>query len=207
MKINLGETEWLGGETEGCLFETTHGTYRVIFRENEKQIVKTFKNKELANQWKKLYCVKKNKKIRNMYRFIFNKDSEYLEVKLQNNLIMKCDIKHLDLVKSRIWSAYKGKGKKTYYVKSRKSKKRNQNYNLFHKLAFPNFNEVDHINGNGLDNRSSNIREGSNRVNAINKSKLFKNNTSGIKGVYKENGKKARWCAQWNGIDGKKHKR
>ena len=41
---------------------------------------------------------------------------------------------------------------------------------------------VDHINGNGLDNRISNLRMASNSLNQINK-KIQSNNTSGYKGV------------------------
>jgi hypothetical protein len=127
----------------------------------------------------------------------------YLEVQLQNNLIMKCDVEHLSMVEERIWTANKSKHKKTYYVTSRESIKRNQEHCLFHKRAFPRFTEIDHINRDGLDNRSINIREGTNRINANNKS-MQKNNTSGVKGVYYEGGAKPRWKAQWNDENSKK---
>ena len=42
---------------------------------------------------------------------------------------------------------------------------------------------IDHINGQRDDNRITNIREVSNQQNSLN-SKISKNNTSGIKGVY-----------------------
>lgn len=51
---------------------------------------------------------------------------------------------------------------------------------------------VDHINRNGLDNRRSNLRIVSHADNVHNQG-LFKNNTSGFKGVYK---KGVKWVAQ-----------
>ena len=78
------------------------------------------------------------------------------------------------------------------------------NKELVHRLFYPEFSEVDHIDRNGLNNLRCNTREGGNRVNANNKS-MQTNNTSGTIGVFFEDGSKARWRAQWSDIDGKKH--
>ena len=72
---------------------------------------------------------------------------------------MMRDLEHLPFIEERIWTANKAKNKYTYYVKSRKSVKRNQEYCLFHRRVFPQYTEIDHINRNGLDNRAVNIRE------------------------------------------------
>jgi hypothetical protein len=52
---------------------------------------------------------------------------------------------------------------------------------------------TDHINGDKLDNRRSNLRTATKRLNAANTG-VPSNNTSGVKGVYlRSDGKK--WCA------------
>lgn len=63
--------------------------------------------------------------------------------------------------------------------------------------------ETDHINGNKLDNRKSNLRVGTKNENQHNRTK-YKNNTSGCKGViYFKWGKRIkRWHAQI-GLNGK----
>ncbi len=53
---------------------------------------------------------------------------------------------------------------------------------------------IDHINGDGLDNRRSNLRICSTQENSMNR-KLSKNNTSGFKGVVWSNRYK-KWIAQ-----------
>jgi hypothetical protein len=66
-------------------------------------------------------------------------------------------------------------------------------------MSCPEFYEIDHINRNTFDNRKSNLRIVSRKQNADNRKNLFKNNTSGAKGVCFHNGK---WQASYrnNGL-------
>lgn len=68
--------------------------------------------------------------------------------------------------------------------------------------AAPKDKQVDHINGNRLDNRRENLRLCDCSGNARNMTKLRKDNTSGFMGVYW--GKRAKkWLAQIN-LEGKR---
>ncbi len=53
---------------------------------------------------------------------------------------------------------------------------------------------VDHANGDGLDNRRENLREASHGQNMANK-RLYRNNTSGYKGISWQNNRR-RWQAR-----------
>lgn len=61
-------------------------------------------------------------------------------------------------------------------------------------MPHPDNLEVDHINRNGLDNRKNNLRIVTHKENSDNRRDLFKNNTSGVKGVCFHNGK---WQASY----------
>jgi hypothetical protein len=195
--------EWIGGKPIGCV--AIQDTFaQVVFRNIPSKCFSFSKYEtpeeaiEEAKRYQKEVSDREGK-TKNMYRYI----DGYLEVKLQNDHVMKCEIEHLPIVEERVWTANKTKGKYTYYVKSRESVKRNQEHCMFHNRVYPELTQVDHINRDGLDNRKSNVREGSGRINPNNK-RQQKNNTSGVKGVYNSGG---RWTAQWIDIDGKKRQK
>jgi hypothetical protein len=63
-----------------------------------------------------------------------------------------------------------------------------------HRLIFPGSEQVDHVNGNGLDNRNANLRGATAAENNHNACKRL-DNTSGFKGVY-WNTRDRRWRAR-----------
>lgn len=144
-----------------------------------------------------------NNKVYNQYRTVTNSvtDEKWIEVKLQNDLIMLCDsIENLKVANGKCIVGHKTTGKHTYYARVRK----NDNYVSFHTLLCPEYEEVDHINHNGLDNRRKNLRDGSNTINARNQRvESFKNQT-GMTGVVYEEGPKARYKAIWTSVSGER---
>ena len=93
------------------------------------------------------------------------------------------------------------KNRYTFYAQTKKNKKTI----MLHRLICdcPKGYVVDHINGDGLDNRKCNLRIVSMSINAIN-SKIYSHNTSGIKGVYFHQ-QRQKWIAQMGyHKDGKK---
>lgn len=87
---------------------------------------------------------------------------------------------------------------------------------LAHRVIFEMFNgpikdenTIDHLNGNGLDNRIENLDAKPKRSNLHNQRK-YRNNTSGVTGVCRYSRKNILydrtyyWQAQWYDLDGKK---
>jgi hypothetical protein len=90
----------------------------------------------------------------------------------------------------QIYQQYKWhlhKGINTFYLRGYVPLKRKEGLKYFHRLILNPTDkmEVDHINGNGLDNRRSNLRICTKSQNNANR-KTVQSKTSGFKGVHFE---------------------
>jgi guanylate kinase len=98
------------------------------------------------------------------------------------------DACHYGKVKDFCWTKKERKDNKVSYAVARDGSKQLLLHRVVTECDDPLF-LVDHKNGNGLDNRISNLRICDNSGNAKNRNNLGSNNTSGATGVSKKNGK------------------
>ena len=127
----------------------------------------------------------------NRYRYV----TDYIEVEIYGDEeyhIGQIDKEFLDRFTERTWTT--DKKKNTFYMRSGATIKFPV-AQQFHRLVIPGVEKVDHKNGNGLDNRKKNLRDGSGKVNANNQA-LLSNNTSGTNGVCFDE-MNQRWVAKW----------
>ena len=132
----------------------------------------------------------------NRYRYV----ADYIEVEIYGHKkyhIGQIDKEFLNRFTERTW--YAQKGGKNFYMKSGITKKF-PDRPYFHRLVLTGVDIVDHRNGNGLDNRKKNLKDGSDGVNQNNQA-LRDDNTSGTNGVSFDKTNKG-WRAQWyeNGV-------
>lgn len=104
-----------------------------------------------------------------------------------------------------VWNRHFGKAsrRKWYLDRSGHVRSTNRPYIFLHHLinGKPSKGlQIDHRNGNRLDNRKSNLRNATRRQNNAN-SRKYKNNVSGFKGVY-WNQERREWqaCINENGV-------
>jgi hypothetical protein len=108
------------------------------------------------------------------------------------------DNSDLKLVSGYNWWLSKSSYSNTFYaatwIKINNKRIALSMHRLFLNLKNSNKKKVNHINGNGLDNRRKNIRECTHEERQANQH-IPKNNQSGYKGVYWKQ-KNGMWCAQ-----------
>lgn len=131
---------------------------------------------------------------RNSYYLI---DETTIEIEIKNNKseIKRCIIDKEDFEKVKCCNWNFRKDSKTFYVY-------NSRFGMIHRLIMdcPQDMQIDHINGNGLDNRKSNLKIVTSKQNAHNLHHAKGKNE--IVGVILEEGKHPRYRAFWN-EDGK----
>ena len=111
-------------------------------------------------------------------------------VPLTRGLDAIIDAEDVNLISGYNWTAYKGG--RTFYASRTKNAKYYQKNVSMHRVIIkaPPKMHVDHINGNGLDNRKENLRLATQSQNQHNARRRV-DNPSGYKGVraYKDTGK------------------
>lgn len=191
-------SDWKGGKSRGGISKQNEKFLgRISY--NHKYYSKCFDTEQKCKTW--LYELSKELNIlKNRYRYV----DDHLEVELNNGKIMKCDVEHLKYIQK--YSLFNIKSRKNNYCIVYYG---NGNKVPFHRLIKPwkdskEWNQVDHINRNGLDNRTKNLRNGDNCVNN-NNCRLRKDNTSGKSGIHYSNYDRC-WIVQWV-EDGKRKKK
>lgn len=94
------------------------------------------------------------------------------------------------------WKWCADKGRNTYYASRNDNENKRQTTIRMHRELCQSEEDVDHIDGDGLNNQKRNLRSCSSGQNSYNQRKS-KNNTSGFKGVSWDKEKK-KWAAYIN---------
>jgi hypothetical protein len=137
---------------------------------------------------------------KNLYRRVISRSTgeEWFEVALTKGQIMLCDIGHLPLLERYIWHVNKSRAKKLkYYAIAQVGDKKK----YFHTIA-TTYSMVDHIDSNGLNNRTHNMRWATLSINGRNR-RLVMENASGYIGVItcRRHGVVVGYKARWPGTD------
>ena len=134
-----------------------------------------------CEQW--LYkTLLENNRIRNRYRYVSESQVEVLLKYKEEQKIGIIDAEDLPLFQRFSWSASQSCKNGPFYACCTVIGSENGQKTRFHRMLHPEWKEIDHINGNGLDNRKSNLRDGSNGVNNNNNT-MNSRNRSGENGV------------------------
>ena len=187
---NPTNMDWFGGKAAGSVRKVNNSFQVTIANGSKSFAISSYNSPEetqrIAEEWRA------NKSLelgltKNLIGLVDDGGEPYLKVQLQEDIIMECDVEHINIVEDSVWTAWKGKGC-MWYVRRRNSKKTGQTEAMFHTLVHPEFIKPKHLDGNSLNNRSNNIYDASKP-----KTEVQRNNTSGIQGVYKAGNE---WCVQ-----------
>jgi hypothetical protein len=178
---------WSRGKHSGNYRVHKNGKYKARIMNNNIAYCKITETEEEAKEWLNEVSEEFGT-IRNKYRIT---PERHLEVQLTHNQIMLCDLEDLPIVENIVWHCRIDKNNKY---------SNNSTLGKFHRVIKPwrddpEWAEVDHINGNGLDNRRSNLRDGSGTINA-NNHKLRSDNASGKTGTHYSEYHRC-WRVQW----------
>lgn len=114
------------------------------------------------------------------------------EIELTKNKVAVIDAEDYNLVKDMKWHTNEKDG--IFYARGWDGERDIYMHRLL--MGFPEC--TDHINGNGLDNRRSNLRACTQKENTRNRTRLNKNNTSGYRHIYWR-GDRNKWEVQVRG--------
>tara|TARA_Y100000389_G_scaffold151529_1_gene151301 strand:- start:6602 stop:7489 length:888 start_codon:yes stop_codon:yes gene_type:complete len=199
--LDLNNIDWQVGKVAGTILERNNEKFEVRIKINDKIKSKSFafskyKSKDEAKETAIQYQID----ISNKYNLTRNRikiiDNNTIEVELNNNLIMKTDIQFSDLCQKYTICSGKGGGvnyeTNDYYAVI----SLNNKTVLFHKYI-TNYNMTDHDNRNTLDNRLSNLKDTTHKLNNNNRGTIKakrndKEHILGIRFIEKDNSWQAR---------------
>jgi len=96
--------------------------------------------------------------------------------------IVLFDKEDFDLINKYKWRVYNNNN--TFYTQAHTPMINGQRTTIKMHNLIMNAKFIDHINGNGLDNRKCNLRKANHTLNTQNRQRLVKNKTSKYKGVF-----------------------